>query len=151
MADPIVHITGGLPDSGTGNITTLGQVITQMTSAAGNTTQVNVGSPSVLIDQYGGYKPIGASATAVLCGLTGAQYDYLAGVLITPSSTSPGVLSIRDGNGGDIIVFAGGTSSIGDLRSFLIPLGLYAISSTTPGWRITTGVNMAALAIGKFT
>lgn len=26
MADPVVHITGGLPDSGTGNITTLGQV-----------------------------------------------------------------------------------------------------------------------------
>src|SRR3974390_1866090 len=27
MADPIVHITGGIPDSGTGNITTVGQTI----------------------------------------------------------------------------------------------------------------------------
>lgn len=27
MADPVVHITGGLPDSGTGNITTLGQTL----------------------------------------------------------------------------------------------------------------------------
>lgn len=27
MADPVVHITNGVPDSGTGNITTLGQVL----------------------------------------------------------------------------------------------------------------------------
>lgn len=27
MADPVVHITGGVPDSGTGNITTLGQTL----------------------------------------------------------------------------------------------------------------------------
>lgn len=27
MADPVVHITAGLPDSGTGNITTLGQTL----------------------------------------------------------------------------------------------------------------------------
>jgi hypothetical protein len=27
MADPVVHITGGIPDSGTGNITTLGQTL----------------------------------------------------------------------------------------------------------------------------
>jgi hypothetical protein len=28
MADPVVHITSGVPDSGTGNITTLGQTLT---------------------------------------------------------------------------------------------------------------------------
>lgn len=27
MADPVVHLTAGVPDSGTGNVTTLGQVI----------------------------------------------------------------------------------------------------------------------------
>src|SRR6516162_11072053 len=33
MADPIVHITSGLPDSGTGNITTLGMTINAIGSA----------------------------------------------------------------------------------------------------------------------
>jgi hypothetical protein len=151
MADPVVHITAGIPDSGTGNITTLGQVITQMTSAAGNATQVNIGAPSVLIDQYAAYKTIPATSTAILCGSSGAQYDYLAGILIVPASTSPGNVLIRDGNGSDITVFTGGATSVGDLRSFVVPLGLYAIASTTPGWRISTGGAVSVIAIGKFT
>jgi hypothetical protein len=151
MVDPVVHITAGIPDSGTGNITTLGQVISQMTSAAGNAAQINVGSPSVLIDQYAGYKTIAASQSASLCGATGAQYDYLAGVLIVPASTSPGNVLIRDGNGSDITIFTGGATSIGDLRSFVVPLGLYAVAATTAGWRITTGANVSVIAIGKFT
>lgn len=35
MADPVVHITNGVPDSGTGNITTLGQVLAAIQSLAG--------------------------------------------------------------------------------------------------------------------
>src|SRR6516162_3208850 len=41
MADPVVHITNGLPDSGTGNITTLGQTI----PPTGTTTTTVVGGP----------------------------------------------------------------------------------------------------------
>lgn len=151
MVDPVVHITAGVPDSGTGNITTLGQVITQMQSAAGNAGQATIGSPSVLIDQYAQYKTVAASQTAQLLGSTGAQYDYLAGVLIVPSSTSPGNVLIRDGNGSDITIFAGGATSVGDLHSFMVPLGLYAVASTTAGWRITTGANVSVIAVGKFT
>lgn len=33
MADPVVHITNGVPDSGTGNITTLGQTLTDGANA----------------------------------------------------------------------------------------------------------------------
>ena len=33
MADPIVHITSGVPDSGTGNITTLGLTIQAQSTA----------------------------------------------------------------------------------------------------------------------
>ena len=33
MADPVVHITNGIPDSGTGNITTLGQTLTDGANA----------------------------------------------------------------------------------------------------------------------
>jgi hypothetical protein len=41
MADPVVHITGGLPDLGTGNITTLGLTI----PPAGTTTTTVQGGP----------------------------------------------------------------------------------------------------------
>jgi hypothetical protein len=34
MADPVVHITNGVPDSGTGNITTLGQHLSAIQTAA---------------------------------------------------------------------------------------------------------------------
>ena len=35
MADPIVHITAGVPDGGTGNITTLGQLLAILPAALG--------------------------------------------------------------------------------------------------------------------
>lgn len=35
MVDPVVHLTAGVPDSGTGNITTLGQVLLSLQSLAG--------------------------------------------------------------------------------------------------------------------
>lgn len=35
MADPVVHITNGVPDGGTGNITTLGQVLAALPAALG--------------------------------------------------------------------------------------------------------------------
>ena len=35
MSDPIVHITNGIPDSGTGNITTLGAVVAALPAALG--------------------------------------------------------------------------------------------------------------------
>src|SRR3974377_1777850 len=41
MADPIVHVTAGVPDSGTGNITTLGLTI----PPAGTTTAAVQGGP----------------------------------------------------------------------------------------------------------
>jgi hypothetical protein len=120
-------------------------------TTAPTSAEARTGAPAILIDQYAGYKTIAASQTASLCGATGAQYDYLAGVLIVPASTSPGNVLIRDGNGSDITIFTGGATSVGDLRSFVVPLGLYAIAGTTAGWRITTGANVSVIAIGKFT
>lgn len=113
--------------------------------------RASVGPPAVPIDQYGEYKTIAASQSAALCGSSGAQFDYLAGVLIIPATTSPGNVLIRDGNGSDITIFTGGATSVGDLRSFMVPLGLYAQAGTTAGWRITTGANVSVIAIGNFT
>lgn len=85
-------------------------------------------------------------------GATGAQYDYLAGVLIIPGTSAAGAVSIKDGNGSAISIFAGGgTTALTDLKPFIVPLGLYALAGTTPGWKVTTGTNVTAIGIGKFT
>jgi hypothetical protein len=109
------------------------------------------GAPIVGFDPYAQYKTVAASQTATVLGTTGAQYDYLAGVLVVPATTAPGNVLIRDGNGSDITVFVGGASSVGDLRPFMVPLGLYALAATTGGWRVTTGANVSVIGIGKFT
>jgi hypothetical protein len=87
-----------------------------------------------------------------MLGATGARYDYLAGVLIVPATAAAGAVSIKDGNGSAITIFAGGgTTALADLKPFLVPLGLHALSSTTPGWKVTTLANVSAIGIGRFT
>jgi hypothetical protein len=111
----------------------------------------NYGAPVAALDYYSAYKPVAASQTNVVLGASGAQYDYLAGLLVVPATTSPGAVSIADGNGSAITMFTGGSTSVSDLRPFMIPLGIYAIASTTPGWKVTTGTNVSVVAVGKFT
>jgi hypothetical protein len=115
-------------------------------------TNGHFGAPNVLVDQYGAYEPVAAGQTAQVLGATGAQYDYLAGLLIIPAASNCGAVSITDGNGSAITVFSGGASvGLTDLKPFMIPLGIYCTSATTPGWKVTTGSNVSALGIGKFT
>ena len=110
------------------------------------------GAPVVGFDPYSQYETVAASQTAQVMGATGAQYDYLAGVLIIPAAAAAGAVSITDGNGSAITIFAGGgTVALPSLVPFMVPLGLYALASTTPGWKITTGVSVSAIGIGKFT
>jgi hypothetical protein len=184
MADPVVHLTNGIPDSGTGNVTTLGQLIDPTNGPAaikaastapvasdksivvaispnGQNANLNVdpntgvaghfGAPVAALDYYSQYKGVAASQTATVLGATGAQYDYISHILVVPASLSPGNILIRDGNGSDITVFAGGASSIADLKSFIIPLGATALAGTTGGWRVTTGANVSVMCFGRFT
>ena len=110
------------------------------------------GAPTVLVDQYSGYKTVAASQTGAVLGATGAQYDYLAGILIIPATASAGAVSIADGNGAAITIFAGGgTTALADLKPFMVPVGAFCIASTTPGWKVTTGTNVSVVGIGKFT
>lgn len=99
----------------------------------------------------GDYETVAASQTDQVMGASGAQYDYLAGVLIIPSTTSPGAVSIKDGNGSAISIFAGGTDSVTSLHPFFVPLGIVAVNGTSAGWKITTGSNVTAIGIGTFT
>lgn len=112
----------------------------------------HTGAPVVGIDPYSQYETVAASATDQILGATGAQYDYIAGVLIVPGTAAAGAVSIKDGNGSAISVFAGGgTTALSDLKPFLVPLGLHCLAATTPGWKVTTGTNVTAVGIGKFT
>lgn len=96
----------------------------------------------------GSYETVAASQTDQSLGATGAAGDFLGGVLIVPATTSPGAVSIKDGGGSAITIFTGGASSVSNLVPFFVPLG---ITSGSGAWKITTGTNVSAIGVGKFT
>jgi hypothetical protein len=93
------------------------------------------------------YEVVLASQTAQVIGATGATGDYIAGILVTPATTSPGVVTLLD-NATSIPLFVGGASSIATLHPFMIPLGIKSVSGA---WKITTGANVSCVAMGNFT
>lgn len=93
------------------------------------------------------YETVAASQTAQALGATGAVGDFIAGILVIPATTSPGVVTLLD-NATSIPVFVGGASSVSDLKPFMIPLGLKSVSGA---WKITTGAAVSAIGIGDFT
>lgn len=242
MADPVVHITNGVPDSGTGNITTLGQTLvdganatlgatTDAAATAGGTgtlsaklraisrdliggivlqaganvigavtqsgawvlsagsaligiVKIGDGTNTATIGTYGtapgavaalnvnanvtnalspgrntpansspvvlasqDYKTVAASTTAQVLGSTGAVGDWLDFLLVIPTTTSPGVVTILD-NATSISVFAGGASSLGSLVPFTIPIRAKSVSGA---WQVTTGAGLSVVASGNFT
>ena len=94
------------------------------------------------------YETVAASQTDQMMGATGAIGDTIEGILVIPATTSPGAISIEDGDT-NTVVFTGGASSVADLRPFLIPL--LNIISASGGWEITTGANVSCIVFGKFT
>lgn len=105
--------------------------------------------PDSIRDTYGEYETVAASATDQSLGASGATGDYLAGVLIIPATAAAGAVSIKDGAGSAISIFAGGgTTALPTLAPIFVPLGIY---STGGAWKITTGTNVSAIGIGDFT
>jgi hypothetical protein len=94
------------------------------------------------------YETVAASQTDQVMGAAGAIGDYLAGVLIVPGTTSPGAVSIKDGSGSAITLFAGGATSIATLHPFFVPIGA---KCTGAGWKVTTGANVTAVGMGAFS
>lgn len=94
------------------------------------------------------YETVAASATNQTIGATGATGDLLVSLLIIPATTSPGAVTIKDGAGTAITVFAGGASSVGTLHPFSVSLG---IKSSSGAWQVSTGANVSAIAAGNFT
>jgi len=96
----------------------------------------------------GEYETVAASQSDQALGSAGAAGDYFAGLLIVPATTSPGAVSIKDGGGSAITVFTGGASSVASLVPFFVPLGLVSLAGA---WKVTTGANVSAIALGDFT
>jgi hypothetical protein len=132
--------TGGFSELGC-----LGQIDDDIKGAIPAGTN-NVGFVGV----YGAtYNAIAASQTAqaLTGGSGGATGDYLSHCVVLPTSTSPGVVTIKD-NTTTIYAFPGGSSSLSNLVPFTIPVGAKSVSGA---WTVTTGANLTAVCVGKFT
>lgn len=133
--------------SDSAGVTTLGQAVMASSlpvAIASNQSSV----PVTPADQYAQYETVAASQSAQAMGASGATGDYLAGVLVFPGTAGCGVVTILD-NAVPIGTFAGGgTTALPSLVPFLIPVGLFSVSGA---WKITTGANVTAVGIGKFT
>jgi hypothetical protein len=131
-------IAGQAPDFGSGN-----------TTARTRSACVHADDDPAINKDIGAgeWETVAASATDQVIGATGGVGDYLVGILVIPATTSPGAVSIKDGAGSAITLFTGGASSVGNLVPFFVPLGIY---SGAGAWKVTTGANVSAIAIGNF-
>lgn len=103
-------------------------------------------SPSEIVPD-GEYATVAASQTAQALGASGGvKGDAIFGIWVVPSATTAGVVTLIDGST-SINLYAGGTLGA-DLKGWYINLG---ILSTNGAWKITTGVGLSVVAIGKFT
>lgn len=92
------------------------------------------------------YETVAASQTAQVLGSTGAVGDYLAGLLVIPATTSPGLVTLLDG-ATSISVFVGGALSVTNLTPFFITCGM---KCTGAAWKVTTGANVSVIGVGNF-
>jgi hypothetical protein len=102
-------------------------------------------NPATLV--AGAYETVAASQTAQTLGSTGAAGDAIAAIVVVPAMTSPGNVLLLD-NATSITVFPGGASSVADLKPFVVPIGAQSVSGA---WKITTGANVSAVAVGIFS
>lgn len=97
----------------------------------------------------GDYETVAAGQSDQALGATGAKGDWLAGLLIVPGEKDAGAVSIKDGSGSAISIFAGGgTTALVDLTPIYVPLNML---STAGAWSVTTGANVSVVAVGRFT
>lgn len=96
------------------------------------------------------YNTVAAGQTdqaLISAGGAGAAGDLLGGLLIVPAAgVAPGAVSIKDGAGPAITVFAANAGTA--VPPSNIQLG---IVSTAGAWKVTTGTNVSVLAYGRFT
>ncbi len=93
------------------------------------------------------YETVAASQTAQVLGPTGRAGDYLKRLIIIPSTTSPGNVLLLD-DATSITVFAGGPSSINEIRPIVIDFDMFSVSGA---WKVSTGASVSVIGVGVFT
>jgi hypothetical protein len=94
------------------------------------------------------YKPIGTSQTSSLLGSVGAIGDYIEGILCIVTAPATSQVALSDGN----VTFVVFPNNVGaGVGSYYVSMGWRAAIATTPGWRVTTGAGVTAVASGIFT
>ena len=116
LSRPVVVASdqSAVPVSGT--VTVNGIATTAYDRGAGattaQTTRVTLASEQIETGKYKAF-PNTASTTTTLNGSgSGATGDFLSTVTIVPETLNPGSISIKDGSGSAIVIFAGGTASL---------------------------------------
>jgi len=94
------------------------------------------------------YETIAASQTAQVLGTAGAQGDYIARIIIIPATVAGGVVTLLDGSTSIPIYVGGATTALLEVKPITVELGLYSL---TGPWKVTTGANISAIAVGDFT
>lgn len=93
----------------------------------------------------GAYETVAAGQTAQVLGATGATGDFLSHVVFQPTAVGAGTSTILD-NATVVFTYTAGT--LADLRPIIVPLNMRSVSGA---WKVTTGANMTALGVGRFT
>src|SRR6516165_7046829 len=104
MADPIVHITNGVPDSGTGNITTLGMTVNAIASTtSGQSGPLVMGAVTAAPPAYSTTQtnPLSLTTSGALRVDGSAVTQPISGSITvsgTVSSTQSGTWTVQPGN-----------------------------------------------------
>lgn len=91
------------------------------------------------------YETVAASQTDQVLGATGGAGDYLSHIVIQPATTGAGTVTVKDGS---TVIFTFTTGTLADLSPKTVP---FNIKSLTGAFKVTTGANVAVLAVGDFT
>lgn len=99
----------------------------------------------------GNYNTVAASQTdqvlsRISGGSTGQTGDFLESVIINAGSTTPGVVTIKDGTTA-IITTTVGTATV---MPYIVSIPIRAYSKTG-SWKISTGAAVQVVAVGYFS
>jgi len=94
------------------------------------------------------YEAVAAGQSDQILGPVGAVGDVLERLIVSVNTLGAGgAVSIKDGSGSAIPI----TSATTPVGVYTVVLGARCVNPTTPGWKVTTGANATAVAVGRFT
>lgn len=110
------------------------------------TRPVNPSQSFVPVDPYTYYETVAASQSDQALGITGASGDYIYRLILQATVTNPGNVILKD-NTTAIYTFPGGAGSGNSMKPIVLEVGAF---SRNGAWKVTTGANIAVLAVGRF-